>query len=111
MNGPNNGRAGPARPPDRTGRLPSGAMPWVLFVLALIYAVSPIDLVPDWPVVGWLDDLLLLLGTGLNLIEHRARLPNRPLLIAAIRWFKWLALAAGLSLLAVLAVAAVIFFR
>ncbi len=27
-------------------------------VLALLYVLSPLDLVPDWfPVIGWLDDL------------------------------------------------------
>ncbi|MFO0597963.1 MAG: DUF1232 domain-containing protein [Myxococcaceae bacterium] len=33
----------------------------VLGVLAVLYAISPIDLVPDTiPVIGWLDDLGLL---------------------------------------------------
>jgi uncharacterized membrane protein YkvA (DUF1232 family) len=27
-------------------------------VLALLYVLSPLDLIPDWfPVIGWLDDL------------------------------------------------------
>lgn len=31
----------------------------LLAVLALLYVISPVDLVPDWlfPLVGWLDDL------------------------------------------------------
>lgn len=30
----------------------------VLGVLALLYILSPLDLVPDWiPFVGWLDDI------------------------------------------------------
>lgn len=29
----------------------------VIFVLAIAYVLSPIDLIPDWiPVVGWVDD-------------------------------------------------------
>jgi uncharacterized membrane protein YkvA (DUF1232 family) len=30
----------------------------VIGVLALLYVLSPLDLVPDWiPLVGWLDDI------------------------------------------------------
>lgn len=44
---------------------------WVklLFVLAVAYVVSPIDLIPDFvPVLGWLDDLgVIALAAGLLL--------------------------------------------
>jgi uncharacterized membrane protein YkvA (DUF1232 family) len=38
----------------------------VIFLLALLYVLSPVDLIPDViPVVGWTDDLLaLLIGAG-----------------------------------------------
>ena len=30
----------------------------IIAILAVIYIVSPLDLIPDWfPIVGWLDDL------------------------------------------------------
>ncbi|TAG79866.1 MAG: DUF1232 domain-containing protein [Betaproteobacteria bacterium] len=33
----------------------------VIGVLALLYVLSPLDLVPDWiPLVGWLDDIGIL---------------------------------------------------
>lgn len=39
-------------------------MPWLAKAIALLtvaYAVSPLDLIPDWiPVLGYLDDLLIL---------------------------------------------------
>lgn len=39
----------------RTPRLPK-----LLLGLAVAYALSPIDLIPDWvPVLGYLDDLLI----------------------------------------------------
>lgn len=54
--------------------------PWyakALAALVVAYALSPIDLIPDFiPVIGWLDDLLLVpLGLWLAL-----RLIPRPLM-------------------------------
>jgi uncharacterized membrane protein YkvA (DUF1232 family) len=47
----------------------------ILALLIVAYAVSPIDLIPDWiPVLGYLDDLLIIpLGVALviHLIPHR----------------------------------------
>ena len=38
-----------------------GWLPKVLILLALAYALSPIDLIPDFiPVLGYLDDLILI---------------------------------------------------
>lgn len=43
------------RNPRAPGMLRAGAL------LLLLYALSPIDIVPDWfPVIGWLDDMTLL---------------------------------------------------
>jgi uncharacterized membrane protein YkvA (DUF1232 family) len=37
----------------------------VVVILALLYIISPIDLVPDViPVVGWADDVAVGLGAG-----------------------------------------------
>ena len=63
--------------------------PWpakVLGVIVIAYAVSPIDLIPDFiPVIGYLDDLILV-PAGLWLVrrlipaevlaEHRARVQH-----------------------------------
>jgi len=41
----------------------------LLFVLAMIYVISPIDLVPDLAlVIGWLDDLAVALGATASLL-------------------------------------------
>lgn len=61
-------------------------VPWYVKVLAIavaVYALSPIDLIPDFiPVLGYLDDLIILpLGIWLVvslipeeiMIEHRAK--------------------------------------
>lgn len=49
----------------------SGITPWIPLILALIYTVSPVDLVPDViPIVGWFEDALLLIVCGLNGIQN-----------------------------------------
>lgn len=90
--------------------------PWVARILALLvagYALSPIDLVPDFiPVLGHLDDLLIVpLGLWLVirlipaalLAEFRARaeaLPRpRSWLAASVIVALWVATAASLALL------------
>ncbi|WP_420839554.1 YkvA family protein [Dechloromonas hankyongensis] len=88
--------------------------PWFVRVLALLvaaYALSPIDLIPDFiPVIGYLDDLLLLpLGIALVvrltppeiIAEARAKAAQaaeRPVSRAAAVFIValWLALLAGL---------------
>lgn len=51
------------------------AMPWFVRVLAVLitaYALSPIDLIPDFiPVIGYLDDLVLI-PLGLALVVYLA---------------------------------------
>lgn len=42
----------------------------VLALLSAIYAVSPLDIVPDIPVIGWIDDWFVLAAAALNLMEH-----------------------------------------
>jgi uncharacterized membrane protein YkvA (DUF1232 family) len=91
------------------------AAPWTPRLLALLvaaYALSPIDLIPDFiPVLGWLDDLLLVpLGLWLVLklmppaVMARARERAQRLLARPRNWagaagivFVWL-LAAALLL-------------
>ena len=45
------------------------AVSWVLAGLGLLYAVSPIDIIPDVPVIGWVDDFFVIAVTVLNLLE------------------------------------------
>lgn len=51
----------------------------ILAIFALLYFLSPIDLVPDWafPFVGWLDDLGIIALVGLWM-KRRAAPPEAP---------------------------------
>ncbi|MDR2191354.1 MAG: DUF1232 domain-containing protein [Endomicrobium sp.] len=42
---------------------------WAIVVLALIYTISPIDIVPDAPIIGWIDDAAVDLLAVLNLVR------------------------------------------
>ena len=44
-------------------------MPIVWMVLAVLYDVSPVDIIPDIPVVGWVDDFFITATATLNLIQ------------------------------------------
>jgi uncharacterized membrane protein YkvA (DUF1232 family) len=43
---------------------------WILAVLSIVYTLSPIDIIPDIPVIGWIDDFFVLATASLNLLEH-----------------------------------------
>ncbi len=49
---------------------------WLIIILAILYVISPIDLLPDViPVVGWIDDVVVAL-TAISIalpkiIKHR----------------------------------------
>lgn len=44
---------------------------WILFILAVIYGASPIDLIPDMPVVGWIDDFTIGAAAFTNFIQQQ----------------------------------------
>jgi len=50
-----------------------GVGAWVGLILGILYAISPVDILPDVvPVAGWVDDLVIT-GTGvLNFIQAEA---------------------------------------
>lgn len=49
----------------------------ILFAVALIYLLSPIDLIPDFiPIIGWIDDLIIvpmLISMAFSRIEAARR--------------------------------------
>ena len=61
---------------------------WILMAIAVIYGLSPIDIVPDIPVVGWIDDCIVNLVAFTNLIQQQFFQTNIILnkLISTIKW-------------------------
>ena len=75
------------------------AVSWVLAGLGLLYAVSPIDIIPDVPVIGWVDDFFVIAVTVLNLLEKETGKVNETF-GAILKVLKWIML--GLGVIAVL---------
>ena len=44
---------------------------WILFIAAIIYGASPIDLIPDMPILGWIDDFTIVAAAFTNLIQQQ----------------------------------------
>lgn len=51
-------------------------LPSILFLLAIGYTISPIDIIPDVPIVGWIDDIIVLLASGINLLRKIVRIKD-----------------------------------
>lgn len=75
---------------------------WIGAALAVAYLISPIDFVPDViPVAGWLDDVLIGLTGGLNLIQSYLQEQNE-LLAGIVKFLKWGMLLLGILVIAIL---------
>ena len=87
-----------------------GIKPWIPLILALIYTVSPIDLVPDFiPIVGWFEDALLLIVGGLNGIQNGVLEANSSLR-TLIKYLKWgLLIIGGIAILIVVLLVVLVF--
>ena len=94
-------------------QLPSVVGPWVLMVLCLLYGISPVDLIPDIPIVGQIDDLIILASGTLNLVQRYMERADSSL-TTIVKVTKWIVIGLGaivILLLALFAVAIVNLFK
>ena len=98
---------------DENKQLPSTTGAWVLMALCLLYGISPIDIIPDIPIVGQIDDLIILASGTLNLVQcYMERAESS--LATIVKVVKWMVIALGaivIILLALFAVAIVSLFQ
>jgi len=52
---------------------PKTKLAWFILALAVLYTIFPIDLIPDAPIVGWIDDFLIDLAAIANLARKYKR--------------------------------------
>lgn len=66
----------------------------VLAGLAVLYDISPVDVIPDIPVVGWVDDFFITATAGLNLIQQYTS-ESMQWLSTIAKTLKWLTIILG----------------
>lgn len=70
-------------------------MPVMLFILAMLYVLSPVDPIPDVPVVGQIDDLLVAAIATLNLFQQWLK-GTSAFLFGILGLAKWLLVFVGI---------------
>ena len=73
----------------------SMVVPVVFLVLAILYDLSPIDIIPDIPVIGYVDDLIITAIATLNLLQKWFE-DTSGMLAAALGLMKWLVIFVGI---------------
>lgn len=81
---------------------------WIVAILGILYTISPIDIVPDIPIVGWIDDFFVLSATLLNLLEKTTGRTHHSLR-HGLKILKWGAVIVGvIAILLILIIGALI---
>lgn len=75
----------------------------VLAGLAIVYDISPVDIIPDIPVVGWVDDFFITATAGLNLIEQHTKESMKALSTIA-KTLKWMTIILGAIVILLVAI-------
>ena len=75
----------------------------VLAGLAVLYDISPVDVIPDIPVVGWVDDFFITATAGLNLIQQYTS-ESMQWLSTIPKTLKWLTIILGVIVVLLVAI-------
>ncbi len=79
----------------------SSPMSYVLLFLALVYDIMPVDLIPDVPIVGWVDDIFITFIAFLNLIEKKF-VQQQTAIQYILRAIKWLLILVGFIIIIIM---------
>lgn len=60
----------------------------VLLAASLVYDILPADLIPDVPLVGWVDDILVTSTALMNCIQQFSESGSQTLQ-EVLKWLKW----------------------
>ena len=85
--------------------LPSTTGAWVLMALSVLYFISPVDIIPDVPVVGQIDDLIIAATGSLNLLQKYLERWDSEF-STVVKIIKWILIFIGIIVIAILALAA-----
>lgn len=83
--------------------------PFVIFGLAALYVFSPVDIIPDIPVIGWIDDGFILSAATLHMLEKGVGIKSR-FFITLLRLAKLTVIILGTIAIALIALIGLIIF-
>ncbi|MCQ2323732.1 MAG: DUF1232 domain-containing protein [Paludibacteraceae bacterium] len=88
-----------------------GVGSWIWLIIGILYAVSPVDILPDVvPFAGWVDDLIIT-GTGvLNFIQAEVGKSSQTL-SSILGMFKWIVLILGVIAILLVALIGGLIFK
>ena len=73
--------------------------PWIIFGLCILYDISPVDIIPDIPVIGWIDDFFITATGTLNLIQKTCN-DSMAWLGTIAKYLKWIVALIGILIIA-----------
>lgn len=89
----------------------SNGWAWFWMCIAVLYSISPIDIVPDFiPIAGWADDILTLGTAGLNLIQSYTAESNAAL-SSIVKTLKYILLFGGIIIVLILVLIALLVYK
>lgn len=88
-----------------------GVGSWIWLIISILYAVSPVDILPDVvPVAGWIDDIVIA-GTGvLNFVQAEVGKVSQTL-SSILGMFKWIVLILGIIAILLIALIGGLVFK
>jgi uncharacterized membrane protein YkvA (DUF1232 family) len=82
----------------------SRVWPFVWFVLSIIYLVSPVDLIPDVPIIGQIDDFFVTAIGTLNLVQKTCY-KTMSTLSSIAKILKWILIVLAIMIIPLLIIA------
>lgn len=79
-------------------------LPVFLFILAMLYDISPIDIIPDIPVIGYIDDFFITAIATLNLLQKWLQ-DSSVILASMLGLAKWLVIFTGIIAVSIIGMA------
>lgn len=66
---------------------------WATLIVSVLYAVLPLDIIPDtFPFAGWIDDILIVAMGALHFFQRSAE-QNNSSLAGILKILKWILIA------------------
>ena len=61
---------------------------WIQLLVSLIYVFNPIDIIPDMPAIGWVDDFFVIALGMINLVQGYTNETNKKLakIMKILKW-------------------------